>query len=92
MFWYKVGLLGKLDRYYRKKKGKRKVLVELFQKGMKKHYVQILLLGKLSLGLAIPAVIAAGLCRDRMAALVPDRDHRGDFIYAFDGFVGLLCH
>ena len=37
--------------------------MELFQKGMKKHYIKVLLLGKLSLGLAIPAVISAGLCR-----------------------------
>lgn len=63
IFWYKIGMLGKLDRYYRFKKGKRKVLVELFQGGMEKHYLKILLLGKLSLGLAIPAVISAGLCR-----------------------------
>ncbi|MEN8241463.1 MAG: VTT domain-containing protein [Chloroflexota bacterium] len=63
VFWYNIGQLGKLDRYYRKKKGKRKELVELFQNGMQKHYLKILLLGKLSLGLAIPAVISAGLCR-----------------------------
>jgi len=63
VFWYNIGLLGKLDRYYRKGEGKRRLWVELFQKGMKKHYIKVLLLGKLSLGLAIPAVISAGLCR-----------------------------
>jgi membrane protein DedA with SNARE-associated domain len=63
VFWYNIGLIGKLDKYYRKKEGKRRLLVELFQRGMDKHYFKVLLLGKLSLGLAIPAVISAGLCR-----------------------------
>ena len=43
--------------------GKRRELVELLQKAMQKHYLKVLLFGKLSLGLAIPAVISAGLCR-----------------------------
>ena len=63
VFWYKIGSLGKLDRYYRREKGKRKQLVDLFRNGMQKHYLKVLLLGKLSLGLAIPAVISAGLCK-----------------------------
>jgi membrane protein DedA with SNARE-associated domain len=63
IFWYQIGLLGKLDRYYTQHKTKRQKLIELFYKGMKKHYLKVLLLGKLSIGLAIPAVISAGLCR-----------------------------
>jgi membrane protein DedA with SNARE-associated domain len=63
IFWYQVGLLGKLERYYKQRKNKRQQLVELFYNGMQKHYLKVLLFGKLSIGLAIPAVIAAGLCR-----------------------------
>jgi membrane protein DedA with SNARE-associated domain len=63
VFWYNVGLLGKLERYFKSRSGKRKKMVELLQKAMQKHYLKVLLFGKLSLGLAIPAVISAGLCR-----------------------------
>lgn len=63
VFWYNVGLLGKFDKYFKSKSGKRKKMVELLQKAMQKHYLKVLLFGKLSLGLAIPAVISAGLCR-----------------------------
>jgi membrane protein DedA with SNARE-associated domain len=63
IFWYQIGLLGKLERYYKQRSNKRQKLVELFYKGMRKHYLKVLLLGKLSIGLAIPAVISAGLCR-----------------------------
>jgi membrane protein DedA with SNARE-associated domain len=63
VFWYNVGLLGKLEKYFKNRSGKRKKLVELFQKSMQKHYLKVLLFGKLSLGLAIPAVISAGLCQ-----------------------------
>jgi membrane protein DedA with SNARE-associated domain len=63
VFWYNIGLLGKLEKYFKGRSGKRKKLVELLQKAMQKHYMKVLLFGKLSLGLAIPAVISAGLCR-----------------------------
>jgi membrane protein DedA with SNARE-associated domain len=63
VFWYKLGLLGKLERYYKQRKNKRQKLVELFYKAMQEHYLKVLILGKLSIGLAIPAVISAGLCR-----------------------------
>lgn len=69
--WYNVGRLGKLDKYYKQKKGKRQQLVEMLHKAMQKHYLKVLLLGKLSLGLAIPAVISAGLCRIKWRQWLP---------------------
>lgn len=63
VFWYRIGLLGKLEQYYKKGKNKRQKMVELFYNAMRKHYLKVLILGKLSVGLAIPAVISAGLCR-----------------------------
>lgn len=71
VFWYNVGLLGKLEQYYKQKKNKRQKLVEMFYKGMQKHYLKVLLLGKISIGLAIPAVISAGLCRIKWRRWLP---------------------
>ena len=71
VFWYKVGLLGKLENYYQRRQNKRQKMVELFYKAMQEHYLKVLILGKLSIGLAIPAVISAGLCRIKWRSWLP---------------------
>lgn len=61
-FWYSVGYTGKtlwIDRVLRR----HRALVAALQQAMQAHALKILLLAKLSLGMAVPAVVAAGLAR-----------------------------
>jgi len=61
--WYCVGRLGKFHRYFRRNSDRRKKMVDALLLGMEKHYFKVLLLGKLSLGLAIPSILAAGISK-----------------------------
>lgn len=61
LWWYYLGSKGKLETYFHKKNSKRKKMIEALQNVMQTHYFKVLLLGKLSLGMAIPSVIAAGV-------------------------------
>jgi membrane protein DedA with SNARE-associated domain len=59
-FWYSVGFTSKvtwIDRWF----GRRRELVQVLQCEMQQHAPKILLLAKLSVGMAVPAVLAAGL-------------------------------
>lgn len=61
-FWYTVGRTGQrvgLDRWTRRSRA----LVEVLSEAMRRHALKILLLAKLSIGMAVPAVLAAGLAR-----------------------------
>jgi membrane protein DedA with SNARE-associated domain len=55
--------MGKLQRYFRRKATRRRKVVDVLQAAMEKHYFKVLLLGKLSLGMAIPSIIAAGVSK-----------------------------
>ena len=61
LWWYSLGSKGKLETYFHKKNTKRKKMIEALENVMQTHYFKVLLLGKLSLGMAIPTVIAAGV-------------------------------
>ncbi len=61
-FWYSVGFTSKvtwIDRWF----GRRRELVQVLQREMQQHALKILLLAKLSVGMAVPAVLAAGLAQ-----------------------------
>ncbi len=62
-FWYNVGRTGRLQNYLKKRPGNRKKMVERLQRSMHKHYAKVLLMGKLSLGMAVPALLAAGISK-----------------------------
>lgn len=77
-FWYGVGYSGRTGRLERFLQRYRQY-VRALQAEMNEHAVRILLLAKLSYGMAVPAVLAAGFARvplRRFAIVVP-----GEFIW-----------
>lgn len=77
--WYYLGRLGKLPG--RKTKNyQRKKLASLLQNAMHQHYFKVLILGKISLGLAIPAMVAAGMVRITWRKWLP-AVFVGEFLY-----------
>ncbi len=69
-FWYAVGRMSKvawLDRWL----GRRREVVVILQREMQQHALKILLLAKLSVGMAVPAVLAAGLAQIRWRKWFP---------------------
>ena len=60
--WYSLGHAGKIEWFSRLMPAYRKH-IEKLQRGMRRNAKKILLMAKLSAGLAVPALIAAGLTR-----------------------------
>ena len=58
--WFRVGRSGNIQRFLRRKPPKQRKLIEKLQTGMQKHYFKILLLGKMSVGMTAPSMVAAG--------------------------------
>jgi membrane protein DedA with SNARE-associated domain len=69
--WYYLGRLGKFPRLFRRNAVQRKKTIDTLQNAMHKHYFKVLLLGKLSLGLAIPSILAAGISKVSWRKWVP---------------------
>lgn len=61
VWWYSIGRSGNLRHYLRRKSTRRKKMVDLMQGAIHRHYVKVLLLGKFSVGMAIPTILAAGI-------------------------------
>ena len=61
--WYYLGRTGKFQRYFRKNTAQRKKILGALQVAMEKHYFKVLILGKFSLGLTIPSILAAGISK-----------------------------
>jgi membrane protein DedA with SNARE-associated domain len=63
--WYMLGYLGKIDWLLRfgKKMGIQADILARLENGMRDHAARILFMGKLTLSLIIPALIAAGLVK-----------------------------
>ncbi len=59
--WYRVGSSGKLQHYFRKHTKKRQKKVAILQSALRKHYLKVLVLGKIATGMGVPVNIAAGL-------------------------------
>jgi len=73
LFWYSVGYLGKIEWVWRYGHwlGLRREHVEKFQERLHQHASKFLLMAKLSAGLALPALIAAGLAKIRWRRWFP---------------------
>ena len=76
--WYYLGRLGKIQN--KKSNKKRKQLAYLLQNAMHRHYFKVLVLGKISLGLAIPSMVAAGVVRISWRKWLP-AVFVGEFLY-----------
>ena len=76
--WYYLGRLGKISN--KKSNKKRKQLANLLQNAMHQHYFKVLVLGKISLGLAIPSMVAAGVVRISWRKWLP-AVFVGEFLY-----------
>lgn len=64
IIWYSVGRSGSLERFLANGRlGKHKGRFNIFQSAMSRHATKVLLLAKLSAGLAIPALLAAGMTK-----------------------------
>jgi membrane protein DedA with SNARE-associated domain len=64
IIWYSVGRSGSLERFFEKGRlGKHKGRFNIFQSAMDRHATKVLLLAKLSAGLAVPALVAAGISK-----------------------------
>lgn len=65
VIWYRVGRAGKIEWLLRHVRwlGIERDHIAKAEQGMRQHAVKILLMAKLSAGLAVPALIAAGLAR-----------------------------
>lgn len=61
--WYSIGRMGKFQRYFRRNTAKRQKMVEALQSAMHRHYFKVLLLGKLTIGISMPTVLAAGISK-----------------------------
>jgi membrane protein DedA with SNARE-associated domain len=63
--WYTLGYLGKIDWMLRfgKKLGIQQDVLERLENGMREHATRILFVGKLTLSMMIPALLAAGLVK-----------------------------
>jgi len=77
--WYYLGRLGKLQKR-KSKHTKRKQIAYLLQNAMHEHYFKVLVLGKISLGLAIPSMVAAGVVRISWRKWLP-AVFVGEFLY-----------
>lgn len=62
VFWYRAGYASKLD-WHNRWLAKRRGRLEGLQRGMRANATRILLMAKLSFGMAVPALAAAGLAR-----------------------------
>lgn len=65
IIWYRVGKAGKIEWLLRRVRwlGIKQEHIKKAEQGMRQHAIKILLMAKLSAGLAVPALIAAGLAR-----------------------------
>lgn len=63
IIWFRVGTAGNLERVMSKRTPKQQKMIQLLQKEMRRHYFKIILIGKLSAGLTIPANLAAGMSK-----------------------------
>jgi membrane protein DedA with SNARE-associated domain len=63
--WYTLGYLGKMDWLMRfgKKLGVEEDVLSRLENGMRHHAARILFIGKLTLSMMIPALVAAGLLK-----------------------------
>lgn len=73
ILWFTAGSKGKIEWVLRfgHRLGVRKDHLHQLQHNLHRHSPKILLLAKLSAGLAVPALIAAGLCRIRWRRWFP---------------------
>lgn len=62
-WWYFVGQKGNFEQFFRRKSAKSNRIVQLLLDAMQTHYFKVLLLGKLSMGLALPSIISAGISK-----------------------------
>jgi membrane protein DedA with SNARE-associated domain len=65
VFWYNVGARGKTDWILKRgaRFGVRQKHLDKLSEGMKQHVVKILLMAKISVGLAVPTLLVAGITR-----------------------------
>jgi len=77
--WYYLGRLGKIPNR-NAKNTQRKQIAHLLQNAMHEHYFKVLVLGKISLGLAIPSMVAAGVVRISWRKWLP-AVFVGEFLY-----------
>jgi membrane protein DedA with SNARE-associated domain len=61
-FWYTMGSSSKIRKVGRWSR-RSQALIEVLRAAMHEHALKVLLMAKLSIGMAVPAVIAAGLAR-----------------------------
>ena len=61
-FWYAMGRASKIG-YVGRWSRRSQVLVRVLRDAMHEHALKVLLMAKLSIGMAVPAVLAAGLAR-----------------------------
>jgi len=77
--WYYLGRLGKFQSG-RHRNTRRKKIAYMLQNAMRQHYFKVLVLGKISLGLAIPSIVAAGLAKVSWRKWLP-AVFLGEFLY-----------
>lgn len=63
IIWFRLGSAGNLQRVLSKRTPKQRKMIDVLQKGMRRHYFKIIFIGKMSAGLAIPANLAAGMSK-----------------------------
>lgn len=65
IFWYNVGARGKTDWILRRGErfGVRQKHLDKFSGGLEQHAVKILLMAKISVGLAVPTLLVTGITR-----------------------------
>lgn len=63
IIWFRLGSAGNLQRVLSKRTSKQRKMIDVLQKGMRRHYFKIIFIGKMSAGLAIPANLAAGMSK-----------------------------
>jgi membrane protein DedA with SNARE-associated domain len=65
VFWYNVGARGKTDWIMKRgqRLGVRQKHIDKLSEGMDDHAVKVLLMAKLSLGLAVPTLLVAGITK-----------------------------
>ncbi len=63
IIWFRVGTAGNLERILSKRPTKQRKMIQMLQKEMQRHYFKIILIGKFSAGLTIPANLAAGISK-----------------------------
>jgi membrane protein DedA with SNARE-associated domain len=77
IFWYNVGARGKTDWILKRgaRLGVRQRHLDKLSEGMEQHVVKILLMAKISVGLAVPTLLVAGITRVPWEKVVPHRLH-----------------